>query len=291
MTSAGRDPAKPLMKILTATDVNGLSLPPRSAPASSTLARDVIYYRDLILVLLAKEFKVRYKSTFMGYAWSVVNPLAYALVFFMLFRVVMRFEMRAYPLFLIAGLFQWQWIANTLASANFFFLGNRTLIKKVRFHRATLVLAGALNEMAHFVVSLPVILAFMLYYRQPITLDWLWALPAVMLIQFVMLLGLALLVATSNLFFRDLERLTTVVMHLAFYLTPVLYQADRLPPEYRWLTWANPFAGLAMSWQGLFYDGSVAVEPVLVAAAWALVWLALGCWVYQRTVWRFAEIV
>jgi lipopolysaccharide transport system permease protein len=280
-----------MMKIFPSTDGDALALAPTSSASSAGSFHGLAYYRDLILVLVAKEFKVRYKSTVMGYAWSVLHPLAFALVFFGLFRMVMRIEMRAYPLFLIAGLFPWQWTSNTVISANVFFLGNRTLIKKVRFSRSTLVLAGVLNEALHFAASIPIVLGFMVYFGQPLTVHVLWVFPQLFAIHFAMLLGMALCVATLNLFFRDLERLTHVLMHLMFYLTPVLYAVDRLPPGYEWLSWANPFSSTTRCWQGLFYDGSVAGGQLLLAAAWAAAWLAAGWQIYRSTVWRFAEIV
>ena len=240
---------------------------------------------------LAKEFKVRYKSTFMGYAWSVMHPLVLALIFFSLFSVILRFQVRAYALYLIAGLFPWQWIANTSAAANFYFLGNSSLIKKVRFHRATLVLAGVLNESVHFVISIPVILGFMLYFGQAPRISWLWTLPSLVVVQLIMTFGLGLVIATSNLFFRDLERLVALSMHLLFYATPIVYPAERVPAEYTWIFYADPFASIVLCWQGLFYHGAVPGVYFGVAVGWALAWLALGLFVYRRNVWRFAEIV
>lgn len=253
--------------------------------------RTFVYYRDLILVLLAKDFKVRYKSTFMGYAWSLMHPLVLALIFFMLFSIVLRFEVPAYALYLIAGLFAWQWIANTAIGANAYFLGNSSLIKKVRFHRATLVFASVLNESLHFVISIPVIVGFMLYYGRAPRVDWLWMLPMLVLVQLAMTFGLALLIATCNLFFRDLERLVTLAMHLLFYVTPVVYPAERMPAEYSWVLIANPFAPIVMCWHGLFYGDRVPVAQLGLAACWALACVALGWTVYAKNVWRFAEIV
>jgi lipopolysaccharide transport system permease protein len=257
----------------------------------SAHGRTLVYYRDLILVLLAKELKVRYKSTLLGYAWSVMHPLVLALIFFSLFGVIMKFQVQAYALYLIAGLFPWQWIANSATAANFYFLGNGSLIKKVRFQRATLVLAGVLNEAVHFLVSIPVIIAFMLYYGRPPRIEWLWMLPTLVLVQLAMTFGLGLLVATSNLYFRDLERLITLSMHLLFYVTPIVYPADRVPVEYEWLFYADPFASIVLCWHGLFYHGSVPLVSLGVAACWAAAWLALGTMVYAKNVWRFAEIV
>jgi lipopolysaccharide transport system permease protein len=209
----------------------------------------------------------------------------------MLFSVILRFQVRAYALYLIAGLFPWQWIANTATSANFYFLGNSSLIKKVRFHRATLALAGVLNESVHFIVSVPVIVGIMLYYGEAPGIDWLWALPGLVLVQLLMTFGLALVIATSNLFFRDLERLVALAMHLLFYATPIIYPIEKIPPEYAWLVYVNPFASIVACWQGLFYHGAVPPWHFVLAAVWALAWLALGLAVYRKHVWRFAEIV
>ncbi len=277
------------MKIVSTADSD--AAPGALAYHGSPTLRTFVYYRDLILVLLAKEFKVRYKSTFMGYAWSVIHPLAFASVFFLLFNTIGKFRVPAYSLYLISGLFPWQCIANAVPAANFYFLGNSTLIKKVRFHRATLVLAGVLNELIHFIVSIPVLAAFMLYYGQPPAPGWWWLLPTLMVIQLTMVLGIALTVATCNLFFRDLERLTAITMHLMFYLTPIIYPIDQLPEQWRCLLWANPFAALITCWQGLFYGGSVSLNALAIAALWAAACLAVGGAVYKKTVWRFAEIV
>ena len=268
---------------------------PQALVVRPTLAwldkRTLAYYRDLVLVLLGKEFKIRYKSTLLGYGWSVMHPLASALILFVLFRVVMRFELQAYWLYLIGGLFAWQWIANTVASANFYFLGNSTLIKKVRFQRAALVLAGVLNDLVHFLVSIPVVIGIMAYYHKWPRIEWLWMLPALVAVQLVMTFGLGLFVATANLFFRDLERLSGILMNLLFYLTPIVFTWDRVPAEYQWLLYVNPFAPLVACWHGLFYYDAVPMACLAGACAWSAAFFALGWLVYSRCVWRFAELV
>lgn len=256
----------------------------------SPAGRTVIYYRDLILVLLGKEFKLRYKNTFMGYAWSVLHPLVMALIFFNVFRFFIR-GVPDYALYLIAGLFPWQCIANTCFGANRYFLGNGSLIKKVRFQRSMLVVAGVLNELLHLAISIPVVVAFMLYYGKFPGLDWLWAVPVLLVLQAMTMMGVGLAIGTSNLFFRDLERLVTLVTQLLFYLTPIIYPIDAVPPDYSWIFYANPFAAIVICWQGLFYAGQVPAVYLGVALAWSLVLLALGAFVYRAKVWRFAEIV
>jgi len=270
---------------------SGSNLRAYSEATLSPGVRLAIYYRDLILVLLGKDFKVRYKSTFVGYAWSVLNPLLLALIFAMIFSVVMRVEVEAYAYYLIAGLFPWQWVANTTGGANQYFLGNASLIKKVQFERSALVFAAVMNEAVHFVCSLPVIVGFMFYYDRWPTIEWLWMLPLLLALQSAMMFGLGLVIATCNLFLRDLERLVTLLTQLLFYLTPIIYPISSLPEGYQWLLYANPFASLVLSWQGLLYHGAVSPDFLGVAITWTAGLLALGMLVYRKNVWRFAEIV
>ncbi len=267
------------------------TLKARAVATSPLTSRTLVYYRDLILVLLAKDFKVRYKSTFMGYAWSVLHPLVLALIFFMFFRVFIRAQVEAYALYLIAGLFPWQWIANTCSGANMYFLGNSSLIKKVRFQPAMLVLTGVLNESIHFVCAVPVVLGFIVYFGKSLSIEWLWGLPVLLALQLLTMLGVGLLIATCNLFFRDLERLVTLGTQMLFYLTPIVYPLEMVPSEYVWVFYVNPFAPIVICWQGLFCSGHVPPDYLAVAAGWAVTALALGFAVYRRKVWRFAEIV
>lgn len=247
--------------------------------------------RDLIRVLVAKELKVRYRSTFLGYAWSLLHPLAFATVFFILFRVVMRIQMENYALFLIAGLFPWQWLQNSITAASQLFLNNRTLIKKVRFPRDFLVVAGVSNDLIHFAISIPVILGFMLHFRTWPTWAWLWGLPALIAVQLALTYGAALMVATVNLFFRDLERLVLILTMLWFYLTPVLYPVEMIPPEWQWVVYANPAAPVIVCWRALFLEGAAPAGLLAVGAAWAAAVFAVGHWLYAKLEWRFAEVV
>jgi lipopolysaccharide transport system permease protein len=265
----------------------GDELKARSPEATHTLQQRV----DLVLVLLGKELKVRYRGTVFGYAWSVAYPLAFTLVFFFVFRLIARVPIENYWLFLVMGLFPWQWFQNSLNGANGFLLTNAPLIKKVRFPRSLLVLTGVLNDLVHFVASIPVILAFLLWTGGRPTAGWLWQIPVLVVIQFGVTYGLSLLVATANLFLRDLERLVGIVSMLWLYMTPVLYSWDMVPEKFRWARWLNPMALIISSWRQVFSEGHLTLVVVAAAAGWSILIVIIGQQVYRRLEWRFAELV
>jgi lipopolysaccharide transport system permease protein len=198
------------------------------------------YYKDLVVVLTQKELKVRYKRSFFGYLWSIANPLALALVFFIAFKIFMKIPIENYTLFLIAGLFPWQWFLNSVNSSATVFIGNATLIKKMHFRHEVLVVATILNDMLHFLLSIPVIILFLFIYGMQPSIMWLVGIPALLIVQFIITMGFSLAVSALNLFFRDIERIVFIFTSLMFYMTPIIYSEEMVPAEYRTLILSNP---------------------------------------------------
>jgi lipopolysaccharide transport system permease protein len=251
----------------------------------------LLNYRDLVLVLTEKEIKVRYKSSVLGFLWSVGNPLATALVFYLAFKMVMRIQIEAYPLFLIAGLFPWQWFANSTNASTCVFLYNASIIKKVKFPRNILPLTNVLQDMLHFVMSIPVIILLLLVYHRTPSWSWLWGIPLLLVVQGFAMYGISLAIASVNLFFRDMERLTGIVMTLLFYCTPVVYSETMVPEKYHWVLTLNPVAPMIISWRNLFLEGTLSLEYLGISVAYSLVFMWAGMAIYRKLEWRFAEIL
>ena len=249
------------------------------------------YYRDLVLVLTQKELKVKYKRSFFGYLWSIANPLALAFVFFIAFKIFMKIQIENYTVFLISGLFPWQWFSNSINSSAMVFVGNASLIKKVDFRKDVLVIATVLNDMIHFILSIPVIVLFLFFYGMKPSLLWLIGIPVLLLVQFIMTLGVAIAVSAINLFFRDIERIVGIFTALMFYVTPIIYSEDMIPSEYKRLILLNPLSILMVSWRKLFMHGTFDFKDAAVACIYSSIVLAIGYLIYRRLRWRFAEVL
>lgn len=246
---------------------------------------------DLLVILTQKDLKVRYKSSLLGYLWSVANPLAFAFVYFVAFKIFMRIPMENYVVFLITGLFPWQWFANSVNFAPMIFLQNASIIKKVNFPRNIIPFSIVLQDMFHFALSIPVIILFMLIYHQAPSLTWFWGIPLFLAVQFVLTYGVVLAVATLNLFFRDLERLTAVGMTLFFYFTPVIYAKSMIPEKFRpWIN-LNPLAPLVDGWRELLLYGRIDWGDLGLTAVFGLLAMLLATWIYRTLVWKFAEVL
>jgi lipopolysaccharide transport system permease protein len=249
------------------------------------------HYVDIILVLIQKDLKVRYKNTFLGYMWSVCHPLAFALVFYIAFKIVVRIQVEDYVLFLISGLFPWQWFSTSLSAAPMTFLSNTSLIKKVNFPRELLPVTMVLQDMVHFLFSVPVIVLFLILYGKSPFISWIYGIPILLIIQFLMTCGFCFIIASTNLFFRDLERLTTIAVTLLFYFTPIFYPESMVPDRLKHLLSLNPLAHLMINWRNIFLYGRIDPVFVGISFAYSLIAFIAGYLVYKKLSWRFAEVL
>jgi lipopolysaccharide transport system permease protein len=249
------------------------------------------YLRDLILVLVQKEIRIRYRNTWLGYAWSLLHPLTFTLVYYIAFGMIMRVPIDNYAAFLIVGLFPWQWISQSLITAPNIFLANAMLIKKVKFPWNMLVVSVITNLGFQFLLSVPFMAGIVIWSGYSISLMWLLGVPLLTAIQFATLYGACLAIASVNLFFRDLDRLVVLGVTFLFFLTPIAYSIRMIPTQYEWLLCLNPLASVMLSWQQLFLTGAFEWKLIWVAAAVGLLSVTFGTMIYSRLSLRFAEVI
>ena len=258
------------------------------------------HYWDLTLVLTRKEIKVRYKNHVLGYLWSVANPLAFTLILYMVFTMIKATSEPKFPIFLITGLIPWQWFSNSVGISPTIFRSNASIIKKINFPRSIIPLAMVLQDMIHFILSIPVIVLFLLIFREAPSLSWLYGIPLLLLIHLFLTYGIVLIISSINLFFRDMEKLTNIFIMLLFYCTPIFYSVDKIPHKYRLIVdlnpqklivYLNPLAPLIINWRNLLLHGSLELHYLVVSVFHAALAAAIGYLIYKKLSWKFAEVI
>lgn len=246
---------------------------------------------ELLQVLSRTQIKIRYKKAALGYVWSLAHPLAFAMVFYFVFQVVMKAERPDMAAFLVAGLFPWQWISNSLVQGTMIFISNGSLVKKVAFPRHMLPLSMVVQDGWHFVLSLPVIAAVLLLSGHTPEWAWLPGIPLLIVLQAALIYGLVLIVGSVNMFLRDIEHLMQISMMLLFYGSPLIYELKQVPPEYTQYIALNPFTHLIGAWRGVLLDGVLPWNDILSTAIAATIALVVGTVVYRSLSNRFAELI
>lgn len=246
---------------------------------------------ELLVELTKKEIKIRYKNAFLGYLWSLASPLASALVYYFVFKIILSSRINNFSLFLISGLFPWQWFANSVILSASVFISNKPLIQRTTLPRTILLLASILNGAVHFLLSVPVIVLFLLMAGNRPYLIWLVGLPALLIPQFLIIFGLSLLVSSINVFFRDLQHLIGVLMNFLFFFTPIVYSETMIPKSIQPFVFLNPMMPVIVAYRNLFLNGTFSVVHWCVSLATGLLLVAVGYGVYNRLKWKFAELL
>ncbi len=258
--------------------------------------RELFSYRSLLKNLVKRDLKVRYKSSVLGFLWSLLNPFLMMVVFTVVFSRILRFNIPNYPAFLMTGFIPWLYLATSLSQSVQSVLGSRSLLGKVYFPREALPLSTVLSNLVNFLLALIPLGIFLLALG--VRPGWkVLALPGVIGVQALLVAGLALFLSALNVKFRDLGVILEVVLMAWFYLTPVFYSMTQVvewvPPRFLRLYMLNPMTGLVLAyrWALLGRDlpgvdvGRYAALATLVSAALFVGGLAA----FQRLKRRFVE--
>lgn len=273
----------------------------RRRPSLINRLRELVSYRELILNLALRELKARYKNTVLGFFWSLLNPLAMMLVFTAVFTVFMRSEVENFPIYALCGLLPWNFFSAAVMGSVSAIVNNSNLVTKVYFPREVLPIATVLANLVNFLLTLVVLFVALLLVQTPFN-PWLWLLPVVILIQSAFILGLAFILSTLNVFYRDTLMVMDVAMLAWFFLTPIFYPLEELPKRYpiggieldlhRTMYILNPMASIINTYRDLLYRGyRTDFDFLLRTATTAFLVLVIGYWFFCKYSNRFGEEV
>lgn len=253
-------------------------LPRRSV---ATHLRDVWRYRELLVGMVRKELKVKYKNSSLGFLWSMLNPMLYLAVFYLVFSVFLKSGIPTFPVFLLSGLLVWNLFAGSVSGATAAITGNASLVQKVWFPREVLPFATIGAAFVHYLLQSGVLLGAVLVFRYDIAWSWLWMVIPALVVLLVFTAGVSLLLSSLNVYARDTQHLLELVMLAWFWMTPIVYQyrlvSDRLKGRY-WLMLLNPMTSIVVAFQRAIYGK---VEPVSKGVRQAILPRA-GEWWYLR---------
>lgn len=243
----------------------------------------------ILRLLVARDLRVRYADSYLGYMWSILDPLLLALVFWFIFtKIISRSEIGADPylVFLLLGLLPWNWFNGVVSSASRAITGESKLVRSTSLPREIWVMRLVGSKFAEFLLSIPIVVVFMLLLGG--SLSWyLVAVPLAILIQLLLVTGLALMVASVTVLVADLQRVVKIILRLMFYLSPVIYSmsdvAGQVSTRVQVLYALNPMAGIIEIYHAaVFPDLFVGWWTVGISAVVSLVCFVVGWWVFVR---------
>ena len=257
---------------------------------------DLIRGRQLLLDLVWKDVRVRYRYAVMGFLWAVLEPLALMLVLTFVFSVVFRIGVSRtggegapdYAVILLCGLIFWQFMANALGSATQSLIDNQNLVKKVFFPREIVPLAAIGYPLVNLAIGFVLLLVVHLILGGVLSVALVWF-PVVFAIQLVLTIGLALLFSCGNVCYRDIGYMVSVGIIFGFYASPVFYELELVTENEKidglvaFLYQCNPMAGLLTAYRQILFEHRF---PDIVLLVWptilAVCSLLVGAVVFRR---------
>ena len=216
--------------------------------------QDLTYLRDLLFELTTREIKIRYKRSILGIVWSLLHSLAQIRIFRFLFGTVLALNIPNYTAFLFIGVLVWAWFRTALTQGTVSITNSRELVNRPGFPVAILPIVTVTTSLIDFLLAFPILVIFLIAGGSPFS-PALLLFPLIMIIQFVFTLGLAYLLATIQVRFRDMSHLLNVALSLGFYLTPIFYDVSAVPAQYRFLYTFNPLVYLLDAYRAILIYG------------------------------------
>jgi lipopolysaccharide transport system permease protein len=258
---------------------------------TSSHLRELWSYRDLIIRLAWSDFKLRYKSSALGFFWSLLEPLLMLLVLYVVFSNLMRVQVEHYQLFLLLGIILWSFLDRGTSMSIWGIIGKPSLVQKVYFPRDILVIATCVTALMMTGLEFVVFIIFMAVFRvvPGMTVTYF---PILFMFEFLTILGLSMALSALNVYFRDVQFIRRIIVQVGFFATPILYPITIFPERIRWIVMLNPMAQIiTMMRDCILYRTSPEPFNLAYVALSTLIMLMLGYFIFDRLEPKFAEAI
>jgi len=240
-------------------------------------------------VLAAKDFKVRYRNSVLGFLWSLLNPLAYMVILTVVFSLLLRIDIPNFPAWVLVGLLVWRFFAVGTGQGLASIVGNPSLIDKVYIPREIIVLSNNLANFLGATLEFIVLLPLLIILGVHLSIYALVMIP-VLFLEFLLVFGLSLSLSSLDLKYRDFNQLWDIAIQLGFFLSPIVYDSSLIPERFRLAYSLNPVTALIESSRSIFLMSELpSALDMGIALAGVMILLGLGFLIFRRLERRFAE--
>lgn len=252
--------------------------------------REIWAYRELIYAFVARDLKVRYRGSVLGFLWSFLDPLINAAVLWVVFTFLFARGIDHFALFLLVGILPWNFFASSVSQGSRVFTDNAGLVKKIKLPREVFPISTVIANLIHFFFAFVVLVLFLLVFKVPFNpLAWLFF-PLTLVLLFIVNVGGTLLTSSISIYFRDFPFIVESGLRVLFFATPIFYSPSFVPEQFRHIYLLNPLASGITALREVFMEGKVP-DPSLLVLLFisALFAVFLGWFIFSRLEKGFAE--
>jgi lipopolysaccharide transport system permease protein len=253
--------------------------------------REIWQYRELFYFFTWRDIRVKYKQTVLGFAWALLQPLAFMVVFTLVFRRNITDLSIPYPLFAFSGLIIWNVFTGGITGASNSMVTNAHIIKKIYFPRLIIPVSSVLVALFDFLMTLPLLIALMFWYK--VTPDWgnIWMIIPAILLAILAATGPGCFLAALNVKYRDFRYVIPFLVQLLLFVTPVIYPANYFTnPWIQKVLALNPMSAPVNMFRSFITGESLNTELCLISTASAVIMMGAGLFVFRKTEKYFADL-
>lgn len=256
--------------------------------------RDLWLYRELVFFMVWRDIKVRYKQTFLGAAWAIIQPVLTMLALYFLFDRVAKLptDNVPYPIFSYTALLPWGLFVAALNQGSRSLTSNHNMITKIYFPKLILPLASVLAGLVDFAVASVILVVLLIYYQVTPAWDLLWVLPLFLLLAIITAFGVALWLSAINVKYRDVNYVLPFLTQFWFFATPVAYSAKAISEEWQLVYSLNPMAGVVNGFRwALLGIGNGPDTALWVSVGISVLILVSGLFYFRNMEKTFADTI
>jgi len=281
------------MSELVKSEPSTIYIKPTTGLAALNL-RDLWIYRELVLFMIWRQLKVRYKQTLLGAAWAVIQPLMTMIVFNFIFGSVAKVPTDGipYPIFSYTALLPWGLFTSALNQASRSLTANQNMVTKIYFPRLVLPISSVLAGVVDFAIAFVILIGLMIYYRVTPAWNVLWTLPFFLLLSIIAALGVSLWLSAINVQYRDVNYALPFLTQFWLFITPVAYSASVISDKWQLVYSLNPMAGVVNGFRWALLGAGTGPDFALwVSVAISLVILVSGLFYFRNMERTFADTI
>jgi lipopolysaccharide transport system permease protein len=248
-------------------------------------------YSELIKNLVISDLKVKYQSSFLGFAWSMLNPLLMMLVLYAVFKNIFKIEQEHFDLYLLIGIIAWRFLANGTMAAMASIVGKPSLVTKIFIPREILTFSITMSAFISSLLEFAVLIPLLLILGASLSITFL-LFPVIHALYFILVYGVGLILASLYVYFRDLNQIWDILLQIGFYMAPIIYPISFVPEKYMVYYMLSPITRLMIMYRDVLLYGSIpSVSDFLIVAVSGFLFLGLGSIIFEKLSPRFAEEV
>lgn len=254
------------------------------------LIKELYEYREMILSLVKRDLKGRYKGSILGFVWTFLNPLLQLCVYTFVFSVIMQNGIEQYYLHLFVALIPWIFFSTSVAGGSKCIWTQHDMVKKIYFPREVLPISFVTSQFINMLLCFIVIFIALLFSGRPINIvSWIY-LPIILFIEYILSLGFALISSAVTVYIRDIEYILSIVTMAWQFLTPVMYSLERVPANVQIVFYLNPMTPIIVAYRDILYYGQFPKMETLTGSLFlSIFFLGIGLLVFRVLKRNFAE--